>query len=148
MLEKLVTKKSNCLFEALKAKIKDPKHIKIGYLPPAINDGRFHFWWLNESEGKAYHFRQDDDQKKETPFFFSGSICRNDFDVFRLFVIKKCFYAGKGVEATQKYGRRAGLSIPIREIEDGFYQRVDFDSDYAKWYRAKYYVEDESPVEA
>lgn len=148
MLERIVTKKSNCLFEALKAKLKDPRHIKIGYLPPAINDGRFHFWWINESEGKVYHFRQDDDRKKETPFFFSGSTCRNDFDVFQDFVVRKCFYAGKNVQETQRYGRKAGLNIPIEDIEVDFYARAPIDSDYAKWYEAKYHINTEESVQA
>lgn len=138
MLERLVTKKSNCLFEALKAKIKDPRHIKIGYLPPTINDGRFHFWWINESEGKAYHFRSDKDEK--IPFFFLGSTCRNDLVFFQDFVVRKCFYAGKSIQETQKYGRKAGLNIPIEEIEADFYWRGDPDSEYAKWYEATHQI--------
>lgn len=46
---------SNCLFEALKAKIKDPKNVKIHkikYLEPTSVCP--HFWW--EKGDKAYNF--------------------------------------------------------------------------------------------
>lgn len=136
MLEKIVTKKSNCLIEALKAKIKDPRNVRIGYLAPSINHGELHFWWIKDSEGKAYHFRSDKDEKFH--FFFLGSICRNDLVFFQDFVIKRCFYSKKSVKATLKYCRKAGLIVTEKAIEDGFYQRSNYDSNYAKWYRSKY----------
>ena len=63
MLERLVTKKSNCLIEAIKAKLEDPQNVRIGYISPFINHGAFHFWWIKEPEGKGYHFRSDKDEK-------------------------------------------------------------------------------------
>ena len=138
MLERIVTKKSNCLIEAIKAKIKDPQNVRIGYLAPSINHGELHFWWIKESEGKAYHFRSDKDEKFH--FFFLGSICRNDLNVFQDFVIRKCFDAGKSTQETQKYGRKAGLNIPIDAIEADFYWRGDPDSEYAKWYESTHQI--------
>ena len=40
------TKSSNCLFEALKAKIKDPKHIRIIRFPKVLT-GHLHFGWTD-----------------------------------------------------------------------------------------------------
>lgn len=36
---------SNCLIEALKAKIKDP-NVKVHVLPPKLNYGMLHFYWV------------------------------------------------------------------------------------------------------
>ena len=136
MLERLVTKKSNCLIEAIKAKLEDPQNVRIGYISPFINHGAFHFWWIKESEGKGYHFRSDKDEKNF--IFFLGTTCRNDLVFFQDFVIRRCFYRGKSIKATQKYCRKAGLNVSIRTIEDGFYKKSNYDSNYAKWYRSKY----------
>lgn len=35
---------SNCLFEAIKAKIKDPKNVQIRLIPPSINNWNLHFY--------------------------------------------------------------------------------------------------------
>ena len=45
---------SNCLAEALKAWIKDPKNVKIIYLPKKWNHGAKHFLWVKG--GKVYHY--------------------------------------------------------------------------------------------
>lgn len=37
---------SNCLFEALKAKIKDPKYVRIIRLPKEVNAGICHIMWI------------------------------------------------------------------------------------------------------
>ena len=44
--------KSNCLFEAIKAKIKDPKNVKIHRFPITLNNNQLHFYWINESENR------------------------------------------------------------------------------------------------
>lgn len=47
---------SNCLFEAIKAKLKDPRNVKICLLPLSLNNNRLHFYWINKSENRFYHF--------------------------------------------------------------------------------------------
>ena len=40
---------SNCLFEAIKAKIKDPKNVHIHILSPKLNNGDFHIYWYDNT---------------------------------------------------------------------------------------------------
>ena len=47
---------SNCLFEAIKAKIKDPKNVQIHLIPPSINNWNLHFYWINKSNQTIYHY--------------------------------------------------------------------------------------------
>ena len=49
---------SNCLLEALKAWIKDPKNVKIIFLPKKWNSDRRHFLWIKD--GKVYHYEAID----------------------------------------------------------------------------------------
>lgn len=46
---------SNCLFEAIKAKIKDPKNVHIFLVPKNFGGGATHFMWFNEKTQKYYH---------------------------------------------------------------------------------------------
>ena len=43
---------SNCLFEAIKAKIKDPKNVYIFRVPKRFGGGAIHFMWY---DGKKYY---------------------------------------------------------------------------------------------
>ena len=43
---------SNCLFEAIKAKIKDPKNVYIFRVPKRFSGGAIHFMWY---DGKKYY---------------------------------------------------------------------------------------------
>lgn len=45
---------SNCLVEAIKAKIKDPKAVRIIYLPKKWNNGARHFMWIKGVESYAW----------------------------------------------------------------------------------------------
>lgn len=47
---------SNCLFEALKAKIKDPKNVQIHLVPPSLNHFDLHFYWVDEVENRVFHY--------------------------------------------------------------------------------------------
>lgn len=49
---------SNCLFEAVKAKLKNPKNVKILYWTPAMNNGRWHFLWRNLKDNTISHFER------------------------------------------------------------------------------------------
>ena len=72
---------SNCLFEAIKAKIKEWKNIKIFFIPTRFNDeSLFHFMWLNTSSNELYDFKAD---KPITMIFksllFRGLVRKIDF---------------------------------------------------------------------
>jgi len=87
---------SNCLFEALKAKIKDPKHVEIILVPPSLNHGSLHFFW--KKQGKIFHFTNKN--LKRTKIWFNGEIKQYDMRSFvgsilcrlqsKNYSIKKC----------------------------------------------------------
>ncbi len=53
---------SNCLFEAIKAKIKDPKNVHIFKLPKNFGGSESHFMWYNEVTHKYYHSKVSNDE--------------------------------------------------------------------------------------
>lgn len=71
---------SNCFFEAIKAKIKNPKVVKVYFCKPRITEnGNFqwmHFMWTN---GKSDYDFSDDENRPLAwyqRFWFSGRIRR------------------------------------------------------------------------
>ena len=48
--------KSNCLIEALKAKIKNPKSVTIHVFPLSLNNNQLHFYWIDDSENRVFHY--------------------------------------------------------------------------------------------
>lgn len=72
---------SNCLLEALKAKIRDPVNIKIRYLPMELNETPIpHFMWQDENytydfhtKGKLTFFQQ---------FYHKGNIRKKDLNYY------------------------------------------------------------------
>ena len=63
---------SNCLIEALKAKIKDPKNVTIYTFPAKVNGhGIFpHFWWTIGDKG--YDFKKESNSKQV--LLFKGKV--------------------------------------------------------------------------
>lgn len=47
---------SNCLIEAIRAKLKDPKNIHIHLYPPSLNRYCLHFYWIDEMENKVCEY--------------------------------------------------------------------------------------------
>ena len=68
---------SNCLIQAMKAKLKDWKNVKITYIPPKYGESYFfvpHFLW---SDGvNDYDFGIEKHLKLHEVFFFKGRIRR------------------------------------------------------------------------
>ena len=82
---------SNCLFEAIKAKIKDPKNVKIVRLPKEVNGKCQHFMWLKgEYVYHAFHKNPDD----ENNFWFEYKIKKVPLIIFQRWLlstlINKC----------------------------------------------------------
>ena len=66
-------KYGNCLLAAIIAKLKDPKNIKIIYIPKKLNSGgnyRCHFLWENTKENKVFHYIPEADGV--VPLFYKG----------------------------------------------------------------------------
>ena len=71
-------KYSNCLLEAIKAKLKNPKNVKVLYIPRGFNTGNQfgHFVWTNnilDPEGRFY-FEFCAMNKKHNHFWFKGAV--------------------------------------------------------------------------
>lgn len=79
---------SNCLIEAIKAKIKDPKAVHIIYLPKKWNDGALHFMWVKDN--KVYHYTHEESEKGG--LLFKGIVKEQDFETFEAFILYKLSY--------------------------------------------------------
>lgn len=59
---------SNCLIEAVKAKLKDPRHVKVYFCKPRITpNGHFqmlHFMWSNGTADYDFSDRYENGEKK------------------------------------------------------------------------------------
>lgn len=67
---------SNCLVEAIKAKLKN-RSLKIHMIPPALNEWHFHFYWKDPDEKRIYHFNAlhgDTFLNRLNIFLFKGNI--------------------------------------------------------------------------
>lgn len=79
---------SNCLVEAIKAKIKDPKAVRIIYLPKKWNNGVRHFMWVKGD--KVYHYTHEESEKGG--LLFKGIVKEQDFETFEAFILHKLSY--------------------------------------------------------
>lgn len=75
---------SNCLFEALKAKIKDPKNVHIIYLPKKWNRGNLHFYWIKGED--IFHYTNP--KYNRTKILFKGTIKKENFETFEAFILR------------------------------------------------------------
>lgn len=100
----------NCLIAALFAKIKDPKNVKIIYMPKKLNfEGRHgcHFLWKNEKENKVYHYIHDDDGTFN--LFYKGKTKCLDSKTFKLFMYKRISEYSQRVR--KKYSKNFGVDF-------------------------------------
>ena len=79
---------SNCLIEALKAWIKDPKNVKIVYLPRKWNHGGCHFLWIKND--KIYHYENPNENIGR--LFFKGVYKEQDLETFEAFILHRLGY--------------------------------------------------------
>ena len=85
--------RSNCLFEAVKAKLKDWKNVHILYLPPRWNGGHLHFFWL---EGDTvYHFTHETDDESKQSYFFKGFVKKIKLTTFEASILHKMIFPYK-----------------------------------------------------
>lgn len=79
---------SNCLFEALKAKLKNPKEVVIHRIPAKFLGSIFpHFWWSVGDE--AYDFKSCKASRKFQVLLFKGEVRSEDLVTFEAFVAHK-----------------------------------------------------------
>lgn len=74
---------SNCLIEAIKAKIKDPKNVQIICLKKEWNHGDLHFYWI--CKGEVYHYEA---LSRNAPFLFKGTLKHLSLESFEAFILR------------------------------------------------------------
>lgn len=63
-------KYSNCLIEAIKAKIRNPKNVKVHFIRPCLNNGHIHFYWIEDDGVYQYGHKQP----IKNPILFEGKV--------------------------------------------------------------------------
>lgn len=76
--------RSNCLIEALKAKLKDPLNVKIISPKKEWNGGYRHFYWVKKD--KVFHYEAKDEN---TSFLFQGRLKEQSMSTFESFWLRK-----------------------------------------------------------
>ena len=99
---------SNCLIEALKAKIKDPKNVTIHSFPAKINGhGIFpHYWWSVGDQG--FDFKRD--RKTKQSILFKGSVRSYSKDTYEEYL------ADLYKKSIIKDFERKGLKNPFNDL--------------------------------
>lgn len=100
---------SNCLFEALKAKIKDPKNVYIFRVPKRFGGGATHFMWY---DGKKYYhsvMTNKTNIKWYKKLWHTQVIKSIDEAVFNSFILKKLNVLS--IEQVRKTAKKLKLRI-------------------------------------
>lgn len=101
---------SNCLFEAIKAKIKDPKNVKIHLIPPALNKYRFHIYWVNIKENRVYHYSaKNDNFLSRFKLLFNGTLKETPIIFFEECLYNKMKTAGWNLNKQIKIAKKLGF---------------------------------------
>lgn len=107
---------SNCLFEAIKAKLKDPKNVKIDYVSPKINDGHFHFYWIDRNEKRVYDYKNPK-SKSYNHLLFCGTVSTSKLEIFEAFILHKCYKNNLTIDETIKYAKKHHLPFKKDDVE-------------------------------
>lgn len=109
-LDKNINKEfySNCLFEAIKAKLKDPKNVKIHYVGKDLINST-HFYWYNLSENIRYGvYSFTHKTKLKQKVLFKGFINFESVDLWESFLYhamnKKGFTEEQKIAYAKKHG--------------------------------------------
>lgn len=86
--------RSNCLFEALKAKIKNPKGVRVFKVPHDMDDG-FHFMW---KEGDFYCHAYTKDYEHQNHFLFEFKIKKIPDYVYESYVVNLLLFESEKVK--------------------------------------------------
>ena len=108
-------KYSNCLIEAVKAKIKDPKNVSIRMYPASINNGQVHFYWVNVDT--FYHYTH---KNKNEKFLFKGETKNYRKVFFDNLMLHKMYVAKLTVDQAVKLAKKCRLPFTKDDIEFSF----------------------------
>ena len=109
-------KYSNCFIEALKAKIKNPRNVKIHLYPTELNGGELHFYWTDGVN--FYHFVKEN---KNAIFLFKGKIKVYEKNLFYDFMGHKMFVKNLTREDAMKLVKKYHLPLTRDDIESIYF---------------------------
>lgn len=111
---------SNCLIEAIKAKIKEPKNVHIFRVPKRFGGGATHFMWYNEKTRMYYHSVDIDlkrlqmlrgFQKIKYTIWHEQKIKEINEATFNAFILRKLKIYGFTVKKVKKAAKKMYLYI-------------------------------------
>lgn len=102
---------SNCLFEAIKAKIKDPKNVSIIAIPKVLNQGHIHFMWRNKLDNTVHHYRSNENDEQSSHKCFNGVYKTLSFEAFEMWVLYRLYRLRSSVENKVKIAKKLDLKI-------------------------------------
>lgn len=106
---------SNCLIEAIKAKIKNPK-LKIKMIPPEVNNGVIHFYWTDGET--VYHYSRKPEEQNNRSFLFCGKLKTSRLSVFESILIHRMYTKNFSVNQAIKLCRKYSLSFNEQDIKE------------------------------
>lgn len=109
-------KYSNCLIEAIKAKIKNPKKVKIYLYPREINNNEIHFYWVENNT--AYHFTKNN---SKSVILFEGKVKSYDSNLFYSLMGHKMFKAGLDRKQAFELAKKYRLPLTEDDINDMYF---------------------------
>lgn len=107
---------SNCLFEVIKAKIKDPKNVKIHLYPPEINHGKYHFYW--ENNGRFFHYIK---RNPKAFLLFEGKINEYPPKAFFASILHRMYINNFDRKGFEKLIKKYHLPLTRDDIESTFF---------------------------
>ena len=107
--------KSNCLFEAIKAKLRNPS-VEIHLYPPEINNHKFHFYWIDGD--RFYHFIKDNEKSF---FLFEGKVKEYSEKLFYSHIGHKMYVNGLNRKAAYKMAKKYRLPFTKDDIENIYF---------------------------
>ena len=103
---------SNCLFEAIKAKIKDPKNIHIHHFPISLNNNYLHFYWVDDRDNAILHYENPNAGKywfSRFSLLFNGRLKRHQRDLFERKLYKKMTNLGWSFRKQVRIAKKLGF---------------------------------------
>lgn len=100
---------SNCLFEAIKAKLKNPKNVHIHLIPKTLKK-RIHFYWYNLEDNEnygVYSFITLNNSKQH--IWFKGLINNESVEMWESFLYNEMSKKGFSEEQKIEYARKHGF---------------------------------------
>lgn len=110
---------SNCLLEAIKAKIENPS-LEIKLIPPSLNQGRIHFYW---TDGRTiWHYNNKCERKN--PFariLFNGILKECGSTFFESLMLHKMYEKGLSEAQALKLSKKYRLPFTEGDIKSAYF---------------------------